>query len=426
MQNPRKTDNPRLWVEATLRQGTIIKGGNRAYQLAGDPDHAIFKFGSEGVVQLATDLSTGHQCRIKCFWDPSEVRYQRSEMLVRQRLADLSKERADALAGAPYEILLRIGDHTPFALVMKEFHGSSWKDLKERAGILAVTKYPPSDWPSLKNRATWAYGLATAVLNMERRSFIHADISDGNVMVTNSGPKAGDMALVDFDAFVHPGFPFRDTTLRGSEGYAAPEIWDGNLVGVGSDRIGMAILIQEFLIIGDPDITAEAALGWRYDQQNEICSGDAEAHPHFADKYSDLAKLVVSTLRAKKPEERPPVTSWRPILYALATGASPRTKLATVTLMSYPLQDQTSDVTFGEGETVLDLSKTHNRIRCMLERTIDGSMEIVVQPGATVQLRYPGKRWEAHTSGERAIVVPGMILYDPSGKTTIRVDATAA
>src|ERR1035438_4985613 len=259
---------PELLTEAVGRQGTDVRCQGRTFRIEGTADGAVFKMGGEGLVQLATDLSTNNSCRIKCFWEPTTLRRKRSDMLVQQQLADLGKTVADALGGAPYEILTNVGPHTPFAIVMKDVHGFSWKDLKENGQqrSLNAKQYPPPNWPSLAVRATWAYGLATAVLNMERRRFIHADLSDGNAMVTPNGTSAGDMALVDFDAFVHPSYPHLDSTCKGSEGYAAPEIWHSKSVDVGSDRVGMAILIQEFLVTGDPKISVEEGFGWRYDQ----------------------------------------------------------------------------------------------------------------------------------------------------------------
>ena len=113
---------------AVQRQGEIVKG---RFRIAGPKDRAAFEPGGEGLVQLAEDLRTGRKCRIKSFWEPNANRQRRSELLIKQQLADLGKHNADALGGAPYEMLSALDAHTPFAIVMKNINGSSWKTLKE-------------------------------------------------------------------------------------------------------------------------------------------------------------------------------------------------------------------------------------------------------------------------------------------------------
>ena len=408
---------PEVRREARERQGATIKG---RFRFAGDENYGIFEQGGEGLVQVAEDLATGNKCRIKCFWEPDTLRRKRSELLVNQKLADLGKTEADALGGAPYEVLDALDPHTPFAIVMKNVNGSSWKNLKENAR--SESRYPPSNWPSLQVRATWAYGLATAVLNMEKRGFIHADLSDGNVMVTPSGLVAGDMALVDFDSFVHPAHPHLDSTCKGTDGYAAPEIWHSKSVNVGSDRLGLAILLQEFLVIGDPAVSADEAFGWKYDQIGEICNFKGEAHPFFAKKYPPLANLVVQALRTANPASRPAPDLWRPMLRALAKGGSLRRKLLAVTLEAHPLPKPNAKAGFADSQKSLDLSKTGYGIRATLERNSDASVDAVVHPGATIRVQIPGTRWESHGGGARIALAPGLVLFDTQGKMNLRIE----
>lgn len=404
--------------EATTRQGTTIQG---RFRISGSKDRAVFEPGGEGLVQLAFDLESQKKCRIKCFWEPDANRRKRSELLVKQQLADLGKARADALGGAPYGVLGALGPHTPFAVIMKNVSGVSWKNFKEIAKL--DSRYPPSDCPSLKVRATWAYGLATAVLGMERRGFIHADLSEGNVMVTPGGEHAGDMALVDFDSFVHPANPGLDSTCKGSVGYAAPEIWNGTSVKVGSDRIGLAILIQEFLVIGDPSLSADEAFEWAYSQEEEICSLKGEAHPYFAKRYPPLAELVVRTLRATSPTGRPSPDLWRPLLIALAKGRSLRRKLLAVTIDAHPLPRTDVRIDFADSQKSLDLSRTAYRIRATLERNSDASVDAVVHSGSIIHVKDPGTRsWKSRDSGGRIALTPGVVLFDPQGKMNARVD----
>ena len=414
--------------EALARQGTTIRSKEgRSFLISGTSDRAEFLFGGEGLVHVARDMDTNASCRIKCFWTPDLNRLKRSELLVQAKLPDLGKSVADSLGGAPYEMLHRIGPQTPFAIVMKNVQGSSWKNFKEnlRQRSLSEGRYPPSNCPPLKVRATWAYGLATAVLNMEKRQFIHADLSDGNVMVTPNGAHAGDMALVDFDSFIHPGYPHLDSTCKGTDGYAANEIFNSRSVGIGSDRLGLALLVQEFLIMGDPTITEDEAFEWRY-EQDEICSLKGEAYGIFAKKYPPLAQLVVEALRTSTPNRRPAPDLWRPLLKDLATGGVLRPKgkkLSSVTLHAYPLQKQNLMIAFGDAQKSLDLAKTSYGVRATLERNGDSSVDAVVHPGATVQVQAPGTRtWKAHDGGDRIALASGVVLFDTQGKMNVRID----
>jgi serine/threonine protein kinase len=418
-----------LLPEAAARQGRVVRSQGRDFLIEGTPNQAVFKMGSEGLVHVATDLSNNALCRIKCFWEPTDDRRSRSEALVRLRLANLQKTVADALGGAPYELLDSLGPHTPFAVVMKDVKGSSWRDLKEneKQRSVELNQYPPPNWPDLAVRATWAFGLATAVLNMESRGFIHADLSDGNIVVNPSGHNAGDMALVDFDAFVHPAYPTADSICRGSEGYAAPEIWRGQPAKVGSDRVGMAILIQEFLVTGDPTISRDEGFGWRYDQEAEICSRRGEAHPNLVAKYPELATLLISTLRASTVAARPSPHLWRQILRGIAMGRSARSRLVNVTLCPHPVAKSYQPVVFSDGHGTLDLSKTVYGIRASLVRNGDGSIDAVVHAGATMRTKHPDSNiWKEHLSGARISIMPGTILFDPSGNGNVKVDAQAA
>jgi serine/threonine protein kinase len=416
-------EDPQVKREAVARQGTTIVTGAHRFHIDGKPDKAIFRSGKEGLVHKATDLDSGIECRIKCFFDPSPKRRKRSEILVRERLPNLIKKVADPLAGAPYELLGRLGQCTPFAVVMRDVHGSNWADLKDAAKSTGSRNYPPPGWPSLAVRATWAYGLATAVNEMESRRFIHADLSDGNVMVTASGDSAGDMALVDFDSFVHPAYPELDSDCRGTAGFAAPEIWNSVSVSIGSDRVGMAILIQEFLFFGDSSITANESYKWAYDQNTEIGKAAAEAHPFIQAKYPEIARLVVETLRARTPGARPEPAAWRPVLLAIYNSTQRPTRLRAVSIDSHPLNLADYHLLFAGNAQILDLSKTPFGIHATLQRNSDGSIDAVVHPGATIQAQSAGTHsWKGFTGSQRIRVVPGIVLFDAKGKRTARVD----
>ncbi len=412
-----------VMIEAPSHQGSIVVCGQRSFKIAGTPNRAAFKHGSEGLVYSAMALHTQSPCRIKCFFLPTESRRMRSELLVSLGLANSRKNKADALAGAPYDVISRVGPNIPFAIVMKDVSGASWLDFRDNAKdqCLVLGLYPPPDWPTLSVRATWAYGLATAVMNMEQRNFIHADLSPGNVMVVPSGSLAGDMALVDFDAFVHPAHPHLDSSCRGSEGYAAPEIWRGKSVSIGSDRIGMAILIQEFLVAGDPALKFDESFGWRYNQESELATLDAEAHPFFEQKYPALAALLVATLRSSIPQARPKPEEWRRHLRTIVAN-SPSSTAYPLLLVSHPLTSSIQPVEFTVNTAAIDLSRTPFRMRVTLQRTRDGSVEAVVHNGAVICTRdQHTSLWREFTSNQRIQISSGVILFDVQGASNIMV-----
>src|ERR1700730_16640961 len=123
---------PEIRREALQRQGRCIDSRGRFY-IPGDQNAAKFQQGSEGIVQLAVNKKTNIKYRIKSFWEPTDARRQRSQILTKQRLADRSKDTADPLGGAPFELINDVANspNTPFAIVMKNVHGVSWKNLHE-------------------------------------------------------------------------------------------------------------------------------------------------------------------------------------------------------------------------------------------------------------------------------------------------------
>jgi len=412
---------PEIRREALARQGTELKYGNHSLLVPGDQARATFEQGSEGLVQLAIDQRNGTKYRIKCFWNPTVDRRRRSEVLAQQKLANLNKPVADSLGGAPFDLIEGLGPNTPFAVIMKNVQGTSWKNLREEGSL--SRDYPPTSWPALVVRAIWAYGLATAIKDMERRQFIHADLSPGNVMVTPRGPTAGDMALVDFDAFVHPSFPHIDTGLKGSDGYAASEIWRGQSANIGSDRVGMAILIQEFLVIGDPEISKREAFTWRYDQEKEIVNQKAQAHPFFLMRYPDLARLLIETLRSNKPELRPNPEAWRSVLRSIATSGGATRRLKNVVLEPHPADRKGLHLPFPDNLQRMELLTTFFGIRAVLERKPDGTIQIVANQGAELAVSEPGKTWVRVIGGQPVNARAGMLLFDSKGKLTARLNA---
>lgn len=440
-----------LKKEALGRQGTRLQCDGRTLRISGGPSAAEFESGREGLVHLATDESTGEKFRIKCFFDPHATRRQRSEKLVGLELPNLRKTKADALGGAPFKILQSLGPLTPFALVMKNVRGQNWRDLRDLART--ESQYPPSWWPSIEVRATWAYGLATAVMKMEAQGFIHADLSPGNVVVNDgmhgipgadhasgrfggNADESGDMALVDFDRYVHLPGDMPDPG-QGTEGYAAPEIWNMEVPSVGSDRTALAILTQEFLIAGAAEISQAESFDWSYNQEfrcfdwsfaAETGGSDKQGyvHPLLERKYPSLAALVGATLAAPNPGIRPAPQSWRgPLLDIVeSTPARPdRLKARGMAIKSHPIDSSLLRLSFPAAKESLDLSATEFGIRANLERDVTGSAFLVVHNGASLNVQFPETRkWVKYPGNARIPAEVGMVLFDNTGRSNARLD----
>jgi len=437
--------------EALERQGTDVQCDDRIFHIPGDRKRALFESGSEGVVHLATDLSTGKKVRIKCFIEPHDHRRRRSEKLVGLELPNLEKLKADVLGGAPFGMLPQLGIYTPFAVLMKNVRGWNWEKLRSR--VKDDDHYPPSFWPPVDIRATWGYGLATAVMKMEARGFIHADLSPGNVVV-NDGvhgavesdnqddeeqypptDEAGDVALVDFDRYVHLSGELLPEPGQGSPGYASPEIWQQKVPSLGSDRTALAVLIQEFLVTGDTD-SREESLEFAYDSETQhftwsfLQNGSRDhddAHPLLERKYPALAKLVRDTLAATSPEARPAPEAWRAplreIIGGLSTGGrSNRSDFIGLLIESDPIRSPALRVSFDRSKDLLDLATTGFAIRASLERDATGTIFLVVHEGAALNVKSAAsKKWLRYPAGSRVNAEIGMVLFDDLGKSHARL-----
>lgn len=433
-----------LRKEARSLQGTTVKLDDRSLKIAGDPSRAEFESGGEGIVHLATDESTQQQFRIKSFWEPDDIRRRRSEYLVRFKLADLAKTNADSLGGAPIGMLPSLGPSIPFAILMRNMGGENWRKLRMRAE--ADPTYPPDWWAPVTIRATWAYGLATAVMKMEARKFIHADVSPGNVMVNDGtngsaeglGPEksfdAGDMALIDFDRFVH-GTADLSELGQGTRGYAAREVWAKTTPQLGTDRTSLAILVQEFLLLGEPSLRKEDAFRWWYDQELTTFgyktgadrteeARRAPVHPFLRTTYPAVADLIQATVQATAPELRPPPAAWREPLRSIVYAPSGQTasKLRELTLEEIGDTAHPHRMIFKSSMRMLDLSETRFRLPASLKRDEDGAIYLAVHAGATLKTKVHGPMLPVeHEGGERVAVEIGLILLGSNGSMNVRL-----
>lgn len=87
-----------------------------------------------------------------------------------------------------------------------------------------------------------------------------------------------------------------------------------------------------------------------------------------------------------------------------------------------PIPRANFDTSFAENHKSLDLSATPFRIRATLERDPQGWVEVVVHPGATINIRESGQRWNRYGEGSRFRLVPGMVVFDPKGVMNARFE----
>jgi hypothetical protein len=433
--------------EGLARQGTTVEWDDgprkRMCKVEGDSERVSFEQGSEGLVHLMTDLETGKKWRLKCFWEPYEERHRRSTLLSKQRLANPDRDVADALGGAPIAIVEGLGGETRFGVLMKNVGGWSWRAWVERAQMSLQDQYPPLGWPNLRTRLVWAYGLAVAVRNMEQRQFIHADLSPGNVLVTGEGRYSGDMALVDFDGFVCPACDVPDSHLKGTEGFAVPEVWQRRTLSQGSDRTAMALLIQEFLMIGHPEIPKETIWNLAYDQEEDLVNAKGRAKPDFRRLFPRLADMLDATLEARRPGDRIAPTEWctevralhqnllgpamgQPSVARARPAAAPKNavnRLVSVGVRSVQTGKAVS-VQVSDEAGILDLSQTAFRIRATLERKPDGQLFLHIHPGADVRVKDPLGAWHDLRDGVSVAVADGMQLSDLMGAANGLINGT--
>jgi hypothetical protein len=94
-----------------------------------------------------------------------------------------------------------------------------------------------------------------------------------------------------------------------------------------------------------------------------------------------------------------------------------------LSIEAYPIPNPAIATVFDDQHASLDLSTTAFRIRATLERNADASVDLVIHPGATINVKAPGeKRWRRLEGGARLNAEAGMVLFDPKGVVNARFD----
>jgi hypothetical protein len=104
----------------------------------------------------------------------------------------------------------------------------------------------------------------------------------------------------------------------------------------------------------------------------------------------------------------------------------PAPSKAHLLLQSHPIPDPVLCISFEDQQRLLDLSTTGFRIRANLERRADGSVGLVIHPGATINVKMPGEiRWRRLDNSVGVDTQPGMVLFDPKGAANARLESTS-
>ncbi len=160
-------DDVQLMQELETWPGRQLRLGEDLYEVCaiGTPPYIG---GGEGLVEPLRHRKSGAMYMLKCFYQPTEERRRRARIACELGLA--REGASDVLAGAPLTLIdFQLGNAVPFAIVSKWCDGEDWRRCRNKANELRNGRSAPPDWPSLKTRLLWAYGLTRAIALLERR-----------------------------------------------------------------------------------------------------------------------------------------------------------------------------------------------------------------------------------------------------------------
>jgi serine/threonine protein kinase len=297
-------DEVELMQELETWPGRRLRLGGDLYEVCaiGTPPYIG---GGEGLVEPLRHQQSGAMYMLKCFYQPTDERRRRAKIACELGLARGGA--ADVLAGAPLTLIdSQLGKGVPFAVVSKWCDGEDWRKFRNKANERRDGHCAPPDWPSLKTRLLWAYGLTRAIALLEEKGVVHVDISPGNVMVSER-PDGAHISLIDFDGYCAPGLGVTKSLVQGAPSYAAREIRQGK-PELGSDRVGMALIVQEFLVSGHPLFgSGSFEAGYSAD---DLERGYVKSLPFFKSHFKPLSELFDKTLQVTTPGDRPTPAIW--------------------------------------------------------------------------------------------------------------------
>ena len=102
---------------------------------------------------------------------------------------------------------------------------------------------------------------------------------------------------------------------------------------------------------------------------------------------------------------------------------APGVPIPRLVVRAFPVTWEKVQISLEEGERALDLGPTHLHIPATLERNLDGTISLLVHPGATLHIQRPGStKWETFSGGARVSAEPGLVLSGDKGTTKALLD----
>jgi serine/threonine protein kinase len=186
--------------------------------------------GGQGEVHEATERGTGRKMVLKLFF----ARYSDEETFVRTRwLVEQNLSAVSPLLKGPV----------------------AWVRMDGRVGHIAP-RAPGVGLDELLEKVSWDFkegmqlgiAIAQAVALCEQRDMAMGDIAANNVFVFRNSTLQP--SLIDLDNFVYPSLP--KPKMAGNKLYLAPEVADGKLPSIESDRYALMVLLSEIVLLSHP------------------------------------------------------------------------------------------------------------------------------------------------------------------------------
>ncbi len=268
--------------------------------------------GGEGFA-VPVDAGTSGRHILKIFKLPTPERVRRARFLSMLSLASLrSVSSLPLFAAAPVWAVNGIldvpgeGDLGVSGHLARFIHGRSFEDLLMKGWD------PPLD---VRTRLARQLCIAVEILEGSGR-LVHGDLSPANIMIVDAEASNPKLCLIDYDGFYHPEVPpvpiSKDRSggrSWGTPGYRAPEFRKGSDALVDSDRVAMAILALELVVLRPEDagdLTGDTLL-----EQKDIDARSPRIPEQIADRWPDGWALVQEAIAADVTARAPAPKVWR-------------------------------------------------------------------------------------------------------------------
>lgn len=267
--------------------------------------------GGEGFA-VPVDVRNGGRHILKIFKLPTPERRRRARFLSTLALGSLRSLPLPLFAAAPIwpiQGILTVPDEGELDVTghLAPFvHGRSFEELLMKG------------WnPPIEVRARLARQLCLAIEMLEGAGeLVHGDLSPSNLMILQSEGPSPRLCLIDFDGFHHPAVPpVPVSTDRpggrswGTPGYRAPGFRRTADVVVDSDRVAMAILALELVVLHPDD--ADDLPGDTLLSQKDIDARSPRIPDAIAARWPDGWDLVREAIAATTAGKAPSPRIWR-------------------------------------------------------------------------------------------------------------------